>query len=264
MKRLALIVGLTISVMLPKWCDATYSGYQYQRTLTIAHAQVPNSDQTNFPVLISTNDVTLSTGTGGHLSNSNGYDLIFSTMSDCSYLLNWDTETVNNTGSATLNVWVKVPTVKTASDTTLYLCYGNSSITTYQGVSASAWDSNFKGVWHLQETGTGAAGDYKDSTTNGNNSNNTTGEPSKTTGIIASAQSFNGSSSLISVPSSARVRPTTFGSPPRRLVQNPCVITATSDSPRSMGRPMATGIPTTSKKLPAGLNHLRRIKEANS
>ena len=201
MKRLALIVGLTISVMLPKWCDATYSGYQYQRTLTIAHAQVPNSDQTNFPVLISTNDVTLSTGTGGHLSNSNGYDLIFSTMSDCSYLLNWDTETVNNTGSATLNVWVKVPTVKTASDTTLYLCYGNSSITTYQGVSASAWDSNFKGVWHLQETGTGAAGDYKDSTTNGNNSNNTTGEPSKTTGIIASAQSFNGSSSLISVPS---------------------------------------------------------------
>ena len=199
MKRLAIIAGCFLAT---SSVQATYSGYTYQRTLTIAHAQVPNSDQTNFPVLISTNDVTLSTGTGGHLSNSSGYDLIFSTMSDCSYLLHWDTETVNNTGTATLNVWVNVPTVKTASDTTLYLCYGNSSITTYQGASASTWDSNYKGVWHMQETGTGAAGDYKDSTSNGNNSSNTTNQPSKTTsGIIAGAESFNGSTSQITVPS---------------------------------------------------------------
>ena len=128
---------------------ATYSGYDYRRVFTILHAKVPNSDQTNFPVLISTTDATLATvPNSGHLKNSSGYDLIFSTMSDCSYLLNWDTETYNaSTGN--IIVWVKVPTVATASDTSIYMCYGNSLISSYLGYSTATWDSNYKSVWHL-------------------------------------------------------------------------------------------------------------------
>ena len=186
MKKVLLILLLSS----PGW--ATYSGFTYQRVLTINHSKVPNTDQNNFPVLIQSNDVTLSTGTGGHLANSNGYDIIFSTMIDCSFDLKWDTETINNTGSAYLNVWVAVPKVTTASDTTLYMCYGNSGITTYQGSSAATWDSNFAAVYHLSN-GTTLSG--KDSTSNGITAANA--GASATTGQIDGGASFNGTSSYL-------------------------------------------------------------------
>jgi hypothetical protein len=150
-KRFLLILGCLIAC---STAQANYSGYTYRRTLTINHAYVPNTDQTNFPVLISTIDVTLSsnTGSGGRL-NSTAFDLVFSTMNDCSFLLNWDTETVMNVGISSMNVWVKLPKVTTASDTTLYMCYGNSSITTYQGFSTGTWDSNYLGVFHMPYPG---------------------------------------------------------------------------------------------------------------
>ncbi len=53
-------------------------------------------------------------------------------------------------------------------------------------------DSHYAGVWHLQESGTGTAGDYQDSTGNGNDSNNIYGEPTRTTGLFGYAQQFEG------------------------------------------------------------------------
>ena len=38
-----------------------FNGYNYQRTLTIDHSQVPNTDQSNFPVLISQRWLTMAT-----------------------------------------------------------------------------------------------------------------------------------------------------------------------------------------------------------
>ena len=46
------------------------------------------------------------------------------------------------------------------------------------------------GVWHLGETGTGAAGDYQDSSATGNNSTSTTLQPTAVAGPFHGAQDF--------------------------------------------------------------------------
>ena len=56
------------------------SGFSSQRTIVIDHTKVPNTDQANFPFLFNTTDPDLATiGNGGHVTNANGYDIIFST-----------------------------------------------------------------------------------------------------------------------------------------------------------------------------------------
>lgn len=166
--------------------STTHATYTYSRAITISSANVSTvngTDLQNFPVLISTTNISLSTITasGGHVANSTGYDLVFSTKSDCSYLLNWDTETYNAT-TGNLIAWVKVPLLDTTTITaaTLYMCYGNSGVTTYQGNSTGTWDSNFAGVWHLPNGTTLTA---NDSTSNGNNGT-LTNTPTATTGQI--------------------------------------------------------------------------------
>lgn len=171
---------------------ASFSGYTYSRPITIYHSQVPNTDQTNFPVLISTTLAQLATtSNGGHVQNSSGYDIVFSTMSDCSFLLNWDTETYT---ASTGNViaWVKVPTVSHTTDTSLTMCYGNSSVTTYQGNSTGTWDSNFQGVWHLPNGSTLSALDSTNRRVNG-----TITTPTATTGKVDGAALFNATTDFI-------------------------------------------------------------------
>ena len=54
------------------------NGYSYSRTITIASSQVPNTNQTNFPVLFSpTRPLLMTVANGGHVANANGYDIIF-------------------------------------------------------------------------------------------------------------------------------------------------------------------------------------------
>jgi hypothetical protein len=167
------------------------SGYNYERTLTIPSTNVSNVLGTlnNFPVLVSTNEVTLSTNS--HLST--GVDLVFSTMSDCSFLLHWDTETVQNVNVSTMNAWVSLPVITTATlnAATFYMCYGNSGITAYQGISTGTWDSNYAGVWHLPD---GRSLTAKDSTQNANNGtlNNT---PTPVPGQVDGAANFVAASS---------------------------------------------------------------------
>src|SRR5258708_6228661 len=55
------------------------NGYQYRRTVVLGHANVPNTDQTDFPVLISGVYSYLATvGNGGLVQSPSGYDIIFS------------------------------------------------------------------------------------------------------------------------------------------------------------------------------------------
>jgi hypothetical protein len=53
-------------------------GYAYRRTITIDHTKAPNTNQSNFAVLISGTYSYLGTvSTGGNVQNANGYDVIF-------------------------------------------------------------------------------------------------------------------------------------------------------------------------------------------
>ena len=160
MKRLALILGCLLTVSA---AHADYSGYAWQKKVTISSANVSNvlGTITNFPVLFVSTDVFFSTNaTGGRQTGS--YDLIASTLSDCSLKLFVDTETFNNgVAGSTLTAWVNLPLLTTATlqAATFYWCAGNAGVTTYQGVSSSTWDSNYKGVWHLPNGTTLTAND---------------------------------------------------------------------------------------------------------
>ena len=135
-------------------CFADYSGFTYRRALTIDHTKVSTQSLTyaDFPVYFSTNNVTLSTSSGGgRLTNVNSYDIVFSTHNDCSYLLNWGTQTINTSGIGVYSAWVKIPEVSSTTDTTFYTCYGNASVSSFLGNSTSTWDSNYVGVWHMDD-----------------------------------------------------------------------------------------------------------------
>ena len=70
------------------------NGYTYSRSITVDHTKVPNTDQTNFPVLISGTYSYLATvANGGRVQNSNGYDIIFTSDSGCATKLSHEVET---------------------------------------------------------------------------------------------------------------------------------------------------------------------------
>src|ERR1700736_7070434 len=108
------------------------NGYVRRRTITIDHTKVPNTDQTNFPVLISgTYPYLATTANGGNVRSANGYDIIFTSDAAGTSNLTFERESYNpTTGTATF--WVKIPTVSHTTDTAIYMFYSNSSVTTDQ------------------------------------------------------------------------------------------------------------------------------------
>lgn len=236
MKKLFAIIPL---LFITTKSFALFSGYTYQRQFTILSSKVPNTDQTNFPVLISTTDATLATtGNGGHISNASGYDLIFSTMNDCSFLLNWDTETYNaSTGNVI--VWVKHPLVTHVSSATIYMCYGNAAITSYQGNSQQTWSNSYAAVLHYDDNAANA--NAAGSSPNGNSgiyANNSSGN--STTGQISKGMGFNGSSDFMSFVATAPINMQTNTSP---LTISVWVKTTQTDASIYGGRDIGSGRP---------------------
>lgn len=136
----------------------------YYRAITIDNTKVMGSaNLTDFPVLVkivSNNDLR-TTGNGGKVQNASGYDIIFSSTSDGLTPLSFDREVYDATTGKFI-AHVKVPTLSHNANTVIYLCYGDSSVTTYQG-GGGAWNSGYEGVFHFNET----SGNALDSTTHG-------------------------------------------------------------------------------------------------
>jgi type II secretory pathway pseudopilin PulG len=177
--------------------DSPASGYTYYASITIDHTKVSTNPQTNFPILFSgTYDGTGGKpdlrvmGSGGAVTSSSGYDIIFATSATCGTPLPFEQESyVSTTG--VVSYWVKIPTLSNTVDTVIYLCYGNALVTTDQSTKTAVWDSNFKAVWHLPN---GTALSVLDSTSNGNNGTNN-GSAGAAAGKIDGAASFNGTGS---------------------------------------------------------------------
>jgi hypothetical protein len=136
---LCLLAWITPAVAQP-WSN----GYAHRRVITIDHTKVPNTDQTNFPALISGtySDLAITTN-GGNVTNSNGYDIIFTSDAGGATALPYERESYNAATGA-VNFWVQVPTLSHTSDTIIYMFYGNSTVTTDQTNKTAVWDSNYK------------------------------------------------------------------------------------------------------------------------
>ena len=168
-----------------------YFTYTYYRAIAISHAKVPNTDQTNFPVLISGVYPYLATvANGGQVQSANGYDIVFTSDSAGTTKLNYEIESYNSTTGAIV-AWVQVPTLSHTSDTVIYLQYGSSIISVSQQNKTGTWDSNYQGVWHLSSGGSLTG---NDSTANGNNGTLNNGITT-TTGEFGTAAGFNAATS---------------------------------------------------------------------
>jgi hypothetical protein len=143
------------------------SSFNHSRAITIDYTKVANTNQTNFPILISGTYPYLKTTTnGGNVQHVNGFDIAFYSDSALTTKLAHETESYASTTGA-VAYWVKNPTLSASVDTVIYLAYGDSGITTDQSDRVNVWDANYKVVYHLAG---GTTLDRNDSTSNTNNS----------------------------------------------------------------------------------------------
>lgn len=154
-----------------------YNGsWKFRKKITIDHAKVGSTGapHANYPVLVNlSSDAAIAAG-----ARSDGFDILF-TSTDGTTKLNHEIETYTS-GTGALVAWVNVPSLSSVADTDIYLYYGNASASDQQNVSGT-WESNFKGVWHLNSV-------FTDSTSNNNDGTNT--GTISATGKISTARGF--------------------------------------------------------------------------
>lgn len=140
--------------------DPWYSSqWQFRKSITINYARV-SSTLYNFTALVSITDQNLKAS-----AQSNGNDILF-TSCDKMTKLNHEIEGyASSTG--TLTAWVKIPALYNSSSDIIYMYYGNSVSGNQQNPQGS-WDSNYTGVWHMNQVPTNPNPSMKDSTSNQN------------------------------------------------------------------------------------------------
>lgn len=149
--------------------------YSYWRRITIDNAKV-GEDDADFAFLFNSTLADLATvGNGGRVENTDASggasgaltvpaDLVFAAQADGSGKYDFEVEKYD-AATGELIAWVQSG-VSSATDTVLYLIYGDKEVTTTQENVPGTWDTNFKGLWHLAET----SGAHHDSTSEGNDS----------------------------------------------------------------------------------------------
>ena len=179
---LTAVQTLTVNVT----SSAFLSAYAYRmpvtlNTVTAASTYTITSDQTNFPVLLKITDPALvysSASCANKVQNPNGpaYDFAFTTAASNTEL-NYQVESYDQT-NGTLLVWVRVPLLTYASNTSLFFYYGNATSTaathttsfaTNTWTGATAASTNYSGVWHFNEAPSTASATLLDATSAGSN-----------------------------------------------------------------------------------------------
>ena len=131
------------------WYD---NNWQYRKEIIIDAGQV-SGELTDFPVLINlVSDADLS-----NFAQTDADDILF-TLADGTTQLAHEVEAYSS-GTGDLTAWVKSDLSGT-QDTRLYMYYGNSLASNQQD-AVNVWDTSYVGVWHLNHTPTGAAGDIR-------------------------------------------------------------------------------------------------------
>mgnify|MGYP001026169937 CR=1 FL=1 len=161
------------------------SGWSYRRQLTMNSALI-DEDLTSFPVLVKLD----SSFFDFSKAKDNGEDIRF-TSSDGTTLLKYEIERWNKTAGKA-EVWVKMPSVSSTSDTSFYIYYGNPAAVDAQEPT-NVWDSNLMMVQHLNET----SGTHCDSTSNNNDGSPQGGVTQDALGKIDGADGFDGSNDYV-------------------------------------------------------------------
>ncbi|MFX1428260.1 MAG: DUF2341 domain-containing protein, partial [Promethearchaeota archaeon] len=178
-------IGIANSVYIPSIFD-----FQYFKEIIIDHTKVSGTNNLiNFPILISLFDSDLHDKVqpnGNDIAFNNGTSWLF-------YEIELFNQTYNST-HAQLITWVRIPTLSPLEDTIIRMYFGNSTMNRQENPNG-VWDSNFLGIWHLKESGTGVLNEYFDSSRYDNHGQGGEGNssyiPTQVTGKIGNAQDFN-------------------------------------------------------------------------
>ncbi len=184
------------------------NGYGFRKRITLQGPRLP-AGLSQFPILISYTDPALKhTGepSPGRVTDLQGDDIVF-TDSDGTTQLAHQVEVYDRTNGR-IAMWVRVPAIVASTNKDIFIYYGNSSVTTFQGNVTSGspaitgvWDANYVGVWHLNET-TGA---HMDSSASPVNSNLiTVGAQGTATGIAGGADNFTANTQIVRFPNSSK------------------------------------------------------------
>ena len=201
--RCSIVAAIFAWVVTARAAAPWYNGaWSYRMAVTIGHAKV-SWPLTNFPVLVNLTNSSLQ-----QYAQTNGNDLLF-TSGDGTNKLAHEIENYTN-ASGTLVAWVKVPFLTSTADTNIYLYYGNAAAANQQNASG-VWDTNYKGVWHFNQTPAGSAGDMEDSTTNNNDgTSQTIAAGAQVTGRIGGSLALDGTSDYLSTAISITNNPATL------------------------------------------------------
>lgn len=111
---------------------------------------------TDFPLLVSLTSADLASN-----AQADGSDIRF-TASDGTTPLPHEIEGFD-AGTGTLDAWVRIPMLDSATSTTIYLYYGAADAPTQEDVRTT-WSTEFGGAWHLSRDPAGTAPQADDST----------------------------------------------------------------------------------------------------
>lgn len=169
------------------------SGYSFRRSITVDHTKVPNTDQANFPMVVTGTYSWLATvPNGGNLQSSSGFDVCFSSDSTGATAIPYDTDYwIATTGASAF--WFPVTLLSHTADTVLYVFYGKSGVTSSQANPAAVWAPNYKSVFHL---GNGSSVSLTDSGIAGNTLSQT-GTVTAVTGEIGGGTSYGGTGNYL-------------------------------------------------------------------
>ncbi len=138
--------------------DAWYNdSWEYRKKITASLDTVISSDLTDFPYLVSFTDSDLTKTT-----ESDGTDIVF-TASDGTTELAYEIERFDQSTGEVI-AWVKIPTVSASGNTDIYIYYKGTATSS----SSSVWDSNYKLVYHLNQSSTGTVDEFTDVSDTGN------------------------------------------------------------------------------------------------
>ena len=135
--------------------------YSYRIKITIKATQVP-STVTDFPVYVNLADLA-STQFFSRI-RADGSDLVVTDATGSTALAR-ELVTVDAVGK-TGQLWFKAPSLSSSVDTDFYLYYGNSIF--HAANDSAVWSNGYVAVWHMEETGTGTASEFRHSTSSGN------------------------------------------------------------------------------------------------
>ena len=163
------------------------TSWGFRKKITINSSQVEGI-LTNFPVLVNISDMDLQ-----QKANLNGNDIAFISYEDNSSKFSHEIENYSN---GNLTAWVTIPYVSSLENVSFWMYYNNTGSSNQENPMA-VWDSNYIGVWHLSESGTGTRFDSTQYWNNGTTVNYDGDEA--TDGQIDGADDLDGTSDFLNL-----------------------------------------------------------------